>query len=221
MSDDEQLPNIVADASQLDVPIRITLYTHMANVVWCLTTLLLGAIPYYHYFGNQASGVGLIASAIVWTVLYALMALATANVKMRTALVCAVLWTFASASLAGFACAMLYNISVLQFVAIAFGQSIALIIYVDLSRKLAWRWAIPCMVLASVLVWAASIYGFIVEDDWFFAGGLVLAAAALVGWNAWRLTKSMDYNMNEEGVVHAILDYYCAPLASVIKRLQR
>jgi hypothetical protein len=228
MSDDdgEFGGDIVSGASKQDIPIRIGLYMHMANVIWCLNTLLLGSIPYYHYYGPQASNIGLVVSSISWVVLYVLMTIAVQNNRIRTAIACGVAWTVASAAFAGFVSASLYNIIALQFISIAFGQSIAVVGYLEWARKsgdatnaIRWQWAVPGMVVASVLVWLASIYGFIVEHDWNFAAGLIVCALTLVAWNAWRLTKASDYNMDEDGVTRAILEYYCGWLVVVIKRL--
>jgi hypothetical protein len=230
--DDEgerQLSDLVAQASVASVPVRVALYVHMANVVWCLFVLLLGAIPYYHYWGAEASLVGLLVTAPVWAFAYLLTALAHANARQHTAMACGIIWTLASACFIGFISAMLFNIIALQFVAMSFGQSIALVIYLQLAAADAtdvgahgvnWRWAVPGMVVATALVWLASIYGFIVEDDWLFAVGLALLAMLLVAYNARGLSKARDYGISESDVTRAIMDHYVGDLSAIIKRLQ-
>ena len=215
---EDQLPQ----REQQSVPIRIALYVHTANVVWTLVVLLLGAIPYYHYWGAEVSRLGLIITAPGWVFSYLLTAIANANAREAVSVVCGMVWTIECAALVGFASALLFNIAPLQLIAISFGQSIAIVLYLQLSNShnVQWRWAVPGMVIATACIWAASIYGFVVEDDWFYALGLALLAIALIVHNAHQLSKSVVYTMNEEGVVRAIMDYYVGDASAIIKRLQ-
>ena len=222
----DDIGNLIVNSSTAPVPMRVALYVHTANVVWTLFVLLVGAIPYYHYWGAEVSLVGLMVVAPLWCFSYLIAALAHANSRIITVAVCGAFWTLCSAALVGFASAELFNIAPLQLVAISFAQSIANVIYVQLAgaspashEGVNWRWAVPGMAAATVLVWAASIYGFVIEHDWLFAAALAALGALLAAYNARSLAQARNYAMNNADVARAICDYYMGDTAGVIKRL--
>lgn len=210
--------NLVADAVTPAPPIHVALLVHFGNVIWCIGVVMLGALPYYHYFGEQPSLIGMLVGLGCWILTFALMSLAIANQRLPAALVCAALWTMSNAVLAGFLSAMLSNIIVLQFFMISLVQSVAIIIFLQLAPKstsvlednrLNWRWTLPGMLIASVLVWLVWIYAFVVEDDWWFSLGLAILALGLIAYNARRLSLASNYNTSRADIAQAIMEYYC------------
>lgn len=221
-----QLESLVAEANNIPTPVRIAMYVHLANVFWCVVVLLLGALPYYYYLGVAVTLSGAAVSGLLFTAIYILWSMALANQRIDTAIMCAVPWTLSTAALVGFASATVYNISPLQFVAISLGQSIAMCIYLQSSENktekgLNWQWSVAALLVATLLVWLASIYGFVVEGDWLYAIGLWGAALLLCAHNVWHLRfRAETYRMEEDGIKTAIMEYYCGYGVACIKRLQ-
>lgn len=221
--DSNDMSDLIINSSTAPVPLRVVLYIHTANVVWTLFVLFLGAIPYYHYWGAEMSLLGLVVSGPVWFFVYLLMALAHANSRATTTVICGGIWTACSAAVVGFGSAMLFNIAPLQLVAISFAQSIAIVIYAQAAahhHDASWRWALPGVAMATLAAWLASIYGFMVEDDWLFALALLLLSVLLAAYNARAISRARDYSVSEADVERAIADYYVGDVAAVIKYLQ-
>lgn len=230
--DDESMGNVfgqnlVADAITPAPPIRVALIVHFANVIWCLGVVMLGALPYYHYFGAEPSLIGMCIGIGCWLLTFILMSIAIVNQRLSTAIICGALWTMSNAVLAGFLSAMISNIIVLQFFMVSLVQSVAIIVFLQLAPKqtsvlednrLNWRWTLPGMLVASVLVWLLWIYAFVVEDDWWFGLGLAVMALALIAYNGRRLSLASDYNTSRADLARAIMEYYCGePVALYIK----
>lgn len=222
--EDDASVELLTTSVNPSVPIRIAMYIHMGNVIWCMAVLFLGSIPYYYYLGPEISKIGLVASSISFTIFYVLMSLAVAHKRILTGVFCGVIWTLSAAALAGFLSAMIFNVTPLQFVAIAFGQSISVVIYLQLAAKtetsgIEWTRAIPGLLTASIAIWLVSLYGFVIEGDWFYAVGLAVLVLILVGYNAWQLSQVRRYSMTESEIERAIMEYYCGVAVDVIKRL--
>ena len=201
-----------------DLRIQIIFYMHAVNMLFTMVCMTFGAIPYYHYFGFTVTRNVFIVSVIIWTVLYVCLCIATHEEHVPTALTLFILWTTATASVTGFLSALSYNISPVQFMALSWAQSISLIIYTRLSpRNISLNVATGAMVVATLIVWCASIYGFIVEKDWLAACIILGLSLLLVAYNRWRLHKTEGrYDASFTQGVLASLHLYCGDVVELV-----
>ena len=158
----------------------------------------------------RTTGLASLAAALV--VAYALMTLALARAA-RTALLLAALgaWAVALSAVVGFGAALVYNVAALQFVVMCWAQSMVVAVYARVSpRYLHIDHAVLGMAAAACLVWCVSWYGFVVEQDWGWAAGTLVASVAVVGYNRVQLQRTEGlYNIDWHDITLAVLRYYC------------
>lgn len=79
---------------------------------------------------------------------------------------------------------------------------------------------IAVQIVATLVAWALSIYGFIVEADWIGGGVLLLLSAASITYNVRAIHATEDrYDASFDQGVYAILDFYCGWAVEGIKHL--
>jgi hypothetical protein len=193
-----------------DVRVQIIFYIFSVNAILSLGCMLFAAIPYYHYFGHLQSQNGLIVAGLCFVLLYAAMIFSVSKRALRSAIFLGILWWGSCIAIVGFLSALLVNIAPLQFMAIAFAQSISIVIQTRISpRNISINYSMGIMSVATLIAWGLSVYGFIVEADW--AGGIVvlLVGAALVGYNTQAIRNTeAKYDASWEQGVTAVFDYY-------------
>lgn len=219
-TDESSLLHDSALQSQLpDVRVQVIYYMFLVNAIFCVGCILVGAIPYYHYFGRRATEYAFIGVAIGWSLTYVLMSFAVFEQYLQVALWIAGLWAILTAAFIGFASALSYNISPIQFMLVSFAQSITMVIYTRLSnRYVSVVLSGVYMLIASVLAWILCIYGFVVENDWISAGVIAVLAIALVFYNTMQIQNTASrYDASWEKGVTAVLQYYCDYMVKIFK----
>lgn len=209
--------------SQLpDVRVQIVFYMFAAHMLFCMTAMVLGGIPYYHYFGALDTHHGLWASVGAVFISHALMTAAITHRYVHVAIGAGASFTLAWAFFVGFFCATIYNIAPIQCMAMWWGQAMAMVIYTRLSpRLISVNKAGAVMTVATLLVWSASIYGFIVEVDWWGAAIILCLSLAMVGYNMTQIEDTENrYDASWEQGVTAVCNYYgCDAVARTIRCL--
>ncbi len=214
--------DLLANASRTRpalVEIRITFYVHLVNVMFCMFCVLIGAFPYYHYFGRTQSLIGYTVSFIVSLVFYGGMIVAIMFDELEHATVLAIFWLPCVALSAGFLSAVIYNITPIQFMLMSMVQSTTVLTIMQLwPYHMVWYKVAGSACGASIIVWCASIYGFVLEADWGYAVVLiVLGSVVLSIHNARQLIRSVEYNVSKESIIRAVLDHYCYDTFELVK----
>ncbi len=205
------------------VEIQISFYIHMANVVFCLFCLLIAALPYYHYFGRTPSIVGFAVNFGVSLVLYAGIIYLLHTRHFEAVVIVALFWLPTVALSIGFLSAIVYNVTPIQFMLMSMIQSITIVSITRTSPDwMPWYLAAGASLASSAVVWCISIYAFVVEADWVFAGFLMLAGSLLLAaYNGRQVIRSKTYVMNRESITTAVLHYYCGDVCDLIAKYLR
>lgn len=210
------LPNseIIIDSANLPLPdlsVQHVFYVHTANVLFTTCAMLMGSIPYFYYLGLGASHAGFFVGIIAWSLTLTILSVSLFTRHIFCAIAALGVLCFASAAMAGFTAAITYTIAPVQMLVVSCGQSIAIVIYTRLSPRHLDPLLIGVVTLAaSTLVWCISIYAFIIESDWLFAGLIFGAAILLMLYNIWfamRMTSRFDSKWTS--VAEAICTFYC------------
>lgn len=205
-----------------DIRIQIVFYIFCVNAVFAMGCMFFGAVPYYHYFGENETRIGLWTSLACLVVAFITMTfLVWRKLHINVAILASLVLWISTIELVGFASATLVNIAPIQFMAIVFLQSISIVAYTRFSPRLvSMQIVIAVQIVATIVAWALSIYGFIVEADWIGGGVLLLLSAASIAYNVRAIYATEDrYDASFEQGVNAILDFYCGWAVEGIKHL--
>lgn len=205
-----------------DLRVQVIFYIFTVNAVFTFVAMLLGAIPYYNYFGLHATQEGFILSFTLSVILYWCLSIATFKQATRVGLGILITWFACLMCVAGFLSGLLQEIAPIHFLTVSYGQSIAMVAYTRYSpRNLDIKWAAVLMGIASFLVCAISLYGFFVENDWVLGAILVLALSPLLlGYNVLAIMRTEGkYDASWDQSVIACLHYYCYDGTALIKYL--
>jgi hypothetical protein len=182
------------------------------NMVFSLGLIFLAAIPYYDYFGLSITREGLLIFGVSAVLLYAalIVVLLQFNHLYASVVVCG-LWWLCLSFFVGFLSASFYNITPIQCFLISWVQSLCMVLYARLSpAKMEWYISASFMMAGSALVWAASVYSYIVENDWFYSIGVLVFAVLLVVYNTWQIEHIKErFDLSWEQSIRACLFYYC------------
>lgn len=193
-----------------DIRVQIIYQVYVCHAVFALMCMLLGALPYYHYFGLIQSKDAMIVFVIGLVVLHWAWGFALHKKAYKTCIALGIAWGFCFIGYIGFMSALLVHIALVQFMAISFAQAISIIAYTRISvRSISLRYCIVWMTVASLITWGLSVYGFIVEADW--AGGIVIGVLSIfsIGYNTWFIHSTQDkYDASFHQGLTAVCDYY-------------
>lgn len=205
-----------------DIRIQIVFHIFSVNAVFAMGCMFFGAVPYYHYFGERETVIGLwVSVASVMLFFTATTLLVWRKMNINYALATWVFFWTSTISFCGFASAALVNIAPLQLMAIIFLQSISIVAYTRFSpRLLSIQIVTVVQIVATIVAWSLSIYGFIVEADWLGGGILLILSAASVAYNVMAIFATEDrYDASFDQGVSAVLDFYCGWAVESIKHL--
>lgn len=205
--------NLTFIAPKAPLDINITLIFYMFTTALCFTMvgILVAAIPYYDYLGAVATRDGLIGTGIGAIFLYTGLLVSLSFAQKALVITFGIAWGLCFSLFAGFVAASVYNIAPLQCFLVGWAQALAMIVYTRMSpQKMDVGTAAAVMLFASAVVWCASIYGFVVENDWVVSGVMVVWACLLVAYNVWQIKQIKNkYNLTWEDGVMVCAQYYC------------
>lgn len=217
----EKLLHTSATSLLPDISVQVLFHVFIANVVFTTGCMLVGAVPYYHYFGYLATRNSFIVFSILWMLSYIGMAVAVIKKHLRVAIGMLLIWWAATASLVGLLSALSYNISPIQFMMLSWGQSISMVCYTRVSpRYISTPISALFMIATSTSIWGVSIYGFVVEHDWPFAIAILVASVFLTIYNIRQIENANNrYDASWDQGVTAVCQYYCDDIVYAIKKL--
>ncbi len=214
-----------------EVRVNIIFYIFTVHSFVSLFCVLIGAIPYYHYFGKTNTTNGFIISVTISCFFYLLMAIFTStkdflknDVYFYSAIVSGSIWVLLLAFTFGYFSALIYNISPIQFMFILWAQSCAVVIYTRSIRKdISSYKCAGLMAFAGTLVWCVSIYGFVVESDWIAASVILIGSFISLIYNTKQIENTEDecYDSSFEQGVLACLHFYCSDLVHLINKIKK
>ena len=194
-----------------DIRVKIIYQIFVSHAVGSMVAMLLAGIPYFYYIGKHESHLALVvcSSAMVFTYI----ALIFSTLKKYTTLMIAcitMLW-FCAAGVTGFLSATIYNVAPIQFLAVVWAQSIAVIVYcVHSPHHLELLVTGILLAGATVITLLLSVYSFTVEHDWLAVGVLVLTSGLLGAYNLLAIERTaVRYDASFEQGVRAVSDYFC------------
>lgn len=209
----EDIESVVSPAVKRpiqDVYITLLFYMFSTNIFLSLCGILLASIPYYNYFGIEQTKEGMLFSGICAILFYIAFFLSLSS-KLHTRIIIAtgLLWWTSLSLFIGFMSAILYNISLIQWVLISWAQSVAMIVYIR-SWKIEWYLTLVILIGTSLGIWLISLYGFLIENDWLMSGVIACMACALVAYNMWQVKNLKDRgDLSWEQTVWVCAQYYC------------
>ncbi len=217
--------NLISDAAQeplADMHIQTCFYIFTANAFFCLGVILVGMLPYYHYFGPEISLMGFVICISASIPCYVAMAFTLSIGRTHAAIGLACVWWLCIAGVVGFMSAVLYNIVPLQFMLVSMMQSLAIVCFSRQSPYwMPWGSAALVMLSVTVLVWCASIYAFVIEADWGYAGGMASAAILLIAYNARQIHRSKERKgASWDAIAESVLGYYCFDVLHWMEKMQ-
>lgn len=210
-------PLLIAEKNDA-VSMQVLYYMFTANVLFCTFCMMVGAIPYYHYFGFLTTRNMFGASVTVMVVSYVTVGVLIVLKHVDLALWCLFIWAISMGLLTGFASALTYNIAPIQFMAMWWSQSIAIVAFTRYNtREINVNKATIAMTIVTLAVWCASIYGFIVEWNWIAAIIIIILALAMVFYNRIQIQRTIGrYDTSWEQGVTAVCQYYCFDLVTLM-----
>lgn len=214
-----------------EIRVNIVFYIFTVHSFVSLFCVLIGAIPYYHYFGKTNTINGFIVCICISAFFYLLMATFVSmsdflknDFYFYGAFVVGAIWIILVAFTFGYFSALIYNISPIQFMFIVWAQSCAVVIYTrSIRRDLSAFKSAGLMAVAGTLVWCISIYGFVVESDWVAAAVIFLGSVVSLMYNTKQIenTEEENYDSSFEQGAQACFHFYCSDLVRFINKIKK
>jgi len=212
-----------------EIRVNIIFYIFTVHSFVCLICVLIGAIPYYHYFGKANTTTGFIICLSLSFFFYLLMAILVSSKNFTkngwifySAFLVGGIWLILSAFSFGYFSALIYNISPIQFMFILWAQSIAVVAYSRTIKKdISMYKCVGLMAFSGTLVWCFSIYGFVVESDWIAAGVIFCVSLFSLIYNGKQIENTEDkYDASFEQTSLACFHFYCSDLVYIIDSIK-
>jgi len=201
-----------------DIRVTIIFYIFCSNVVFCMGSIFLGAIPYFYYLGAQWTYNGLIISVCGWIVSYIAMAWCTSRMYVNAIIGANIVWWLFTSAVVGFVSATIYNIAPIQFILISWAQSMVMVMYtVQSPHNVEIRTCTLLMIGGMVIVWLASVYMFLIEHDWLGGSVILILGGMLVAYNTIVIQRTESrYDASWKEGVRAVSEYYCRDLVEFL-----
>jgi len=202
-------PSTLLQDDYVDVDTRILQVVFSTNAALGYLIVVLGFIPFCF--------VQLIPQT--WSQAYLLMGLGGAflltyvMMLMFRRILFLVLWMFVFLWVAGTGAALMKNIFPLQFGALIFIQSVAVLIYVGLAKR--DPSTIKIVLLEYVLgiaTWLVGIYAFVEQKDWLY-GWIALAVVLLLPlYHYFQIEHKDRFSLDQQRLTDAVVHFYGDPV---------
>lgn len=214
-----------------EIRVNIVFYMFCVHSFISLFCVLIGAIPYYHYFGKTNTINGFIIALSLSLFFYLCMSICvsmknflTSDLYFYGAFFFGAIWVLLAAFTFGYFSALIYNISPIQFMFILWAQAAAVVIYTrSIRRDISVYKCMGLMAFAGTAVWCVSIYGFVVESDWIAAAIILIGSIISLMYNTKQIenTEDMNYDSTFEQGAQACFHFYCSDLVNVMNKIKK
>lgn len=216
----ENLLQDAADAPMIDVQVQLVYFVFVVAAGMALCIMLFGSLPYWLLLKDASA-------EVVWGLFYGSLALVVMiygalvffRKKAQIAVGLLLGWMLALILFTGATAAILQDIAPFQFMTMMWAQTLVIVIYTRLSiQYISTLWALVYMSVASLVVWAISIYAFSIEHDWITAIVLLGCAICAVGYNGFEIHRVQTrFHLSTESKTEAVVCYYVDPIVWVFK----
>jgi hypothetical protein len=198
-------------AVMVDMRVLSIYYMFLMHHFVVLMILML-SFPLYYFTITQTTVIVslLVVSCVLFCVLYCLMIFFRRR-YMQLAIACLVCWALCGTVIVGMTSNLLQNTAPIQFVAMLWAETIAVMVYCKLSpRMVLFKTAAFYMTLAALCVWAIGIPSFIVQGDWPSAIVILVLGMACTahGVHQIYIIDQHAYNSSWQDVLLSIVQFY-------------
>jgi len=196
---------VLLDDGYVDVDARMLLTVFASNAALGYVVVILGFIPYclVQLLEPKVSRMYLLAGLGGAFLLSYLLMLVFKRV------VFILLWMFIVFWVAGTAAAVMRNIFPLQFGALIFIQSVAVLLYVGIAkRQVSTVKAVALEYALGIVTWLVGIYAFVEQQDWLY-GGIALAIVLLSPlYHYFQIEHINRFSLDRKHLTNAVVHFY-------------